>query len=83
MKQFTLRQIPPIVEEKIRELADQQGQSLNKTVIYLLKKALGLEKTKEKYRDVSSISSTWSEEEANTFIKHCEVFEQIDEEMWK
>ena len=83
MKQLTLRQIPPIVEEKIRELAQQQGQSLNKTVIYLLKKALGLEKTKEKYRDVRSISGTWSEEDAKNFLKHCEIFEQIDEEMWK
>lgn len=83
MKQLTLRQIPPIIEEKLRKLAQERGQSINKTVIYLLKKALGLEKAGRKYRDVSELSGNWSKEEAEAFMKNTEVFEQIDEEVWK
>ena len=81
MKQLTLRQIPSIIEKRLRKLAQERGQSINKTVIYLLKKALGLEKTGKKYRDLSKLSGNWSKEEADAFIKNTEVFEQIDEEI--
>ena len=82
MKQLTLRQIPSLIEKRLRKLAQERGQSINKTVIYLLKQALGLEKTGKKYRDLSKFTRNWSKEEVDTFIKNTEVFEQIDEEVF-
>ena len=83
MKQLTLRDIPEDVESEIRRIARERGKSINKTVGDLLREALGMEDSTERKRDLSDFSGTWDEEEAAEFEKATEVFEEVDEELWK
>ena len=83
MKQLTLRKIRPNVEKKLREFAETRELSINKTVLLLLNKALGITDYRKNKRDLSKIAGKWNKEEADEFEKNIEIFEQIDEEIWK
>jgi len=83
MKQLTLRKIPEPVERALRALARETGMSLNKTAISVLRRGLGLEPSPKQKRDLSGIAGTWTEEEAKEFERNLEIFEQIDEEVWR
>ena len=83
MSQITLRKIPENVERQIRRIARETDTSINKTIIDLLKKSLGLRDTENKSRDLSDLSGTWSEEEAREFEENTRMFGHIDEEIWR
>ena len=87
MNTLTLRGIPDPVEKRLRKIAQESHRSLNKAVIELLQKAVGLgeEKTKNsgKKRDTGDVIRKWTEKEAQEFEQNTAVFESIDEEMWK
>lgn len=83
MNQLTLRKIPKSIEDELRNLATQTGESINKTAIALLRKALGLGDDSKKKRDLTHLAGTWSKEDEMEFKKNTEVFNSIDEEIWK
>jgi hypothetical protein len=83
MSQITLRKLPENVERQIRRIARETGTSINKTIIDLLKKSLGLRDTDNKMRDLSDLAGAWSEEEVREFEENTQVFEHIDEEIWR
>lgn len=80
---MTIRQIPDSLEEKIKALASQSGLSINKTVLHLLNKSLGLSDTGKVKRDVSALAGTWNKKDEKEFEKNMSVFNTIDEEVWK
>lgn len=82
MSQITLRQLPDNLERQIRRLADENNTSINKTIIRLLHKALGLTPGEDKKRDLSEISGSWSADEVREFEENLQIFEKIDEEIW-
>ncbi|NKB67499.1 MAG: hypothetical protein GKR89_10590 [Candidatus Latescibacteria bacterium] len=82
MKQLTLRQIPAEVENELRQLAAQNGASLNQTAIAVLQKGLGLAPPARR-RDLSHLAGKWTAAEADEFDDNVQVFEQIDEELWR
>jgi hypothetical protein len=84
MHQLTLRLLPEPLGRKLRALAHEKGLSLNKTVISLLKQAVGLDQKPlvKKYRDVASVFGRgWTDEEFKEFEKNTEFFEQKDMEL--
>ncbi len=83
MKQITLRQIPKKVEDLIRSISEKQNKSINKTIISLLEKSLGLKNNSNKKRDLSKLSGTWSSTEFNEFEKNTGIFNKIDKEIWE
>ncbi len=83
MKQLTLRNIPEDLEREIRRIAGERRTSINKTVRELLYKSLGMDMSSEKKRDLSDFVGFWDEREAEEFEKATDVFEAIDEELWK
>ena len=83
MNQMTLRKIPEELERQLRRVAKERGQSLNKTAIELMMEALGLKKEPERKRDLSQLAGSWSQEEADAFDRNVQIFEQVDEEMWR
>ena len=85
MSQITLRNIPEPVDHKLRALAKQSGQSINRTILEVLKKGLGLsDAPPTKKRDLSAFVGIWTKEEAEEFDRNINaMFETIDEEMWK
>jgi plasmid stability protein len=82
MNQLTLRNIPDDLERSIRDYSKKSGQSINKAVLELLRKGIGLPQEGNKQRDLSSISGTWSQKEFEEFENNIKVCEQIDEDIW-
>lgn len=82
MSQITIRKIPQNIESQIRALAHRNNSSINKTIIDLLEKALGTERSSRKKRDLSVLEGTWSEEDAKEFENHTKIFDKIDKEIW-
>jgi len=83
MNQLTLRQIPKIIYEQLRLLAQKNHTSINKTILWLLKKALGVDENQHKKRDLKDLAGSWDENQLNEFEINTELFEQIDHEVWK
>jgi plasmid stability protein len=84
MNQLTLRQIPVPLEQKLRVLAKETGQSLNKTIIGILSNSLFVQsQPKRNVRDLSFLAGQWSQEEYDEFKKNTAFFDEIDPELWK
>ena len=83
MGQITLRGVPEHIERAIRRKAADEHKSINRTVNELLEHALGLEPTGRKRRDLSELAGSWDKEEAEAFKKATQIFEEIDEDVWR
>ncbi|MBD3421787.1 MAG: hypothetical protein GF398_16860 [Chitinivibrionales bacterium] len=85
MNTLTLRSIPKPVEQRLRRIARESHKSLNKTAIELLEKAVGLgeEAKSKKRREIRGILHQWTQDEVAEFERSIEVFESIDEEVWR
>lgn len=83
MSRMTLRQIPENVDALIRQLSKEQEKSINKTIIELLEKALGVSRDSNKKRNLSQLAGTWSEGELEEFKKNTTQFDKIDREIWE
>jgi hypothetical protein len=86
MKAITLRGFPPQVAREIEKKAKQRHESLNRTVVGLLEKALGLSKeepAKKVYHDMDRFFGTWSKEEADAFDMGVKEQRKVDPEVWR
>ena len=83
MRQITVRGIPKELEQEIEARARAHGESLNKSVIRLLKQAVGLDRPQKKKRDFSALAGKWGARESSEFERNVRLFETIDEEVWK
>ncbi len=83
MRQITVRAIPKDLEREIEAQARAHGESLNKSVIRLLKQAVGLDRPQKKKRDLSSVAGKWGTREATEFDRNVRVFDAIDEDLWR
>jgi len=89
MTQLTLRGFDKELERRIRQLANEEGLSLNQAALKLLRRATGLE-SDTSTRRVDRIGTaldehigTWTSDEANELMAHVADFEVIDDEMWQ
>jgi len=80
---ITLRQIRAAIEKQLSAMARHRGTSLNKTIIALLARAMGMADRSSKARDLSDLAGTWSEDDARRFDEDTRAFEQIDESIWR
>lgn len=77
--QYTIRNVPPALDQAIRDYARRQGKSLNDAVLEHLAHAFGVASTEVK-RDLSAIVGTWVEDpDVDDVLAAQRV---IDEEMW-
>lgn len=83
MSQITLRQIPDVLDNQLRSLASKNKTSLNKVVLTLLMKTLGISDDTEKKRDLKDLCGTWNKKQLDEFQKNTKEFNQIDPEIWK
>lgn len=86
--QLTIRGFDPELQRRIHEVAKREGISLNKAVLRLLRRGAGLEEPPG--GDSNAIGSalddligTWTDEESDELREHVEVFESIDENLWR
>jgi hypothetical protein len=85
--QLTVRCRDPELERRIRSLADAEGISLNKAALKLLRKGAQMDSRGARDRCIGSrldhLAGTWSDEEAEEMAAELEVFERIDEDLWR
>jgi plasmid stability protein len=84
MKTITLRNFPHDLARALEEQAAESGTSLNKTVIRLLERTLGLSPKPpgERYRDLDELAGSWTAEDAREFDRALDEQRQIDPELW-
>jgi hypothetical protein len=85
MKAITLRGIDEELEAALKNAAKENGESVNKTLLRLLRGALDLDKPKlyREYHDIDHLAGTWTEADAEEFLNTQEGFRQVDEDLWK
>jgi len=85
MNQLTLRKIPGPVEKKLRIHSKQNGMSLNRSVVSILSKALGVPEAPnlKRKRDLSRFMGTMSSNEEKKFTTDTRDFQKVDKELWK
>ena len=85
MKAITLRNIPSQLAVVLEEEASTSNTSLNKTVIRLLEKATGLERSPtgpRRHHDLDDLAGSWTEEQAREFDEALTDLRRIDSELW-
>jgi hypothetical protein len=83
MSQITIRNIQPAVEQTIRQMAEDEHISLNEVCNKLLEKALDYKGSSIKKRDLSSLAGTWTQEDYLIFERNQEMFNTVDDEVWR
>lgn len=81
MKTLTVRKIPPELGSALDAEKSRRGQSLNQTVIDLLRQSLGVGTRRS--NGLARFAGVWSEEEYREFKEATKQFEEIDEDMWR
>jgi hypothetical protein len=84
MKILTIRGVDDELEKAIKETSKDKQESMNQTVIKLLKQSVGLSKKAlfPIYNDLDDLAGSWSAEDEALFSKNTQSFEEIDEGMW-
>jgi plasmid stability protein len=85
MKSITIHALDDDVFEGIKKKAQQDGDSLNKTIKKLLREALGLasEQIRIRREAFEDLFGCWSFEDAVEFEAVTQDFDCIDPEDWK
>ncbi|MBN2685149.1 MAG: hypothetical protein JXR40_07705 [Pontiellaceae bacterium] len=78
--QYTIRSIPPEVNEAVRAYSAREGCSLNQAVLDVLRKGSGASDEPVIHHDLDFMTGTWiQDEKCDEVLKN---FDRIDEEMW-
>ncbi len=85
MKSITIRGIDPGLDRVIKSRAKQSSLSVNQWVLQTLKKVTGMGKEPvfRKHHDLDALAGGWSKEELKIFQRNTQIFERIDEDVWK
>ena len=85
IKSITVRGIDPRLDRVIKSRAKQNSLSVNQWVLQTLKKVTGTGKEPvfKKHHDLDALAGGWSKEEVKAFQKNTQIFERIDEDVWK
>ncbi len=79
--QYTIRGIPPAVDQALRKRARSTGKSLNEAAIEALAEGVGVAGAPRKRRDLSDIVGTWKPDKE--LLDALADQDRIDEELWR
>ena len=83
MKTMTIRNIPSELAQALDKERRRRGLSLNRTVLALLRNALGVQNAAKRSNGLRQLAGTWSEAEYQQFEQAVAPFGEIDEAMWR
>ncbi len=83
MRHLTVRNIPAELAGALEAEKHRRRQSLNKTVIELLRQSLALGLGPPRSNGLKALAGSWSREEHEQFEKAIALTEQVDEELWR
>jgi hypothetical protein len=79
--QYTIRNVPDLVDEVLRRSAREQGKSLNDVAIEALVRGAGLSESRFRQRDLTDIAGSWRKDPA--FETALAAQDTIDAELWR
>ena len=77
--QLTIRNVDEDLSERLRAISAAAGESLNATVLRILRDAVGVDARRERLRRYA----TWTDEQFEEFNTALRAQRVIDEKMWK
>ena len=80
MSTITLHNLDSELDQQLRNMADEQGTSLNRLIQSILKSSLGLAGTRVPAHDFSEFLNTWTPEEAVEFEKSTAEFSIVEKD---
>lgn len=83
MKTMTIRNIPAELAQALDKERQRRGLSLNRTVLALLRNALGVLSAAAHSNGLRQLAGAWSEAEYRQFEQAVAPFGEIDEAMWR
>jgi len=84
--QITLRGLDQALSERVHQLADEGGLSLNQALLQLLRSGAGLDgksKSKRIGHALDAFMGTWTQKEADALLQSIESCGAVDEAMWR
>ena len=82
MKTMTIRNVSPELAEALEAEKRRRGLSLNRTVLALMREALGISDGRGCSNGLRRLSGAWSEEEFRRFEESVAPFGEIDRDIW-
>ena len=79
--QYTIRGIPPTLDNALRERARAAGKSLNETAVEALAEGAGMGGTRKRRRNLSDISGTWKADKAVEAALLAQ--DRVDKALWR
>jgi poly-gamma-glutamate capsule biosynthesis protein CapA/YwtB (metallophosphatase superfamily) len=79
--QYTLRGIPPAVDNALRDRARVAGKSLNEAAIDALAEGAGLTGAPRKRRELRDIAGTWRADKAVDAALAAQ--DRVDDDLWR
>ena len=79
--QYTIRNVPGVLDDALRKAAREKGKSLNEVTIEALARGAGITGKPRRQRDLGDIAGTWHKDPA--FDSALAAQDTIDEEMWR
>ena len=83
MKTMTIRNVSSDIATALDAEMQRRGLSLNRTVLALLREALGISGTRSRGNGLAGLAGTWSKDEYREFEQTVAAFGEIDEDLWK
>ena len=83
MRNMTIRNIPDDVAKALKVETTRRGLSLNRTVIQLIRQALGIDSGEVRSNGLAQLAGTWTDQDLSQFESAVAPLEQVDEELWR
>ncbi len=79
--QYTIRNVPPRVDQRLREQAADYSVSLNEVAVSALTRASGLDAEPVVHHDLDDLAGSWVSDPA--LDAALESMDQVDKDLWK
>ncbi len=79
-KQYTIRNLPAQLDQKLRQKTREERKSLNEVVVEALKQGVGLSEQPCFFHDLDSLAGSWKED--SEFEASLEIQDQVDPKLW-
>ena len=79
--QYTIRGIPPNIDNALRARARAAGKSLNEAAVDALAEGAGVAGAPRKHRDLGDVAGTWKSDKA--LESALAEQDSVDEDLWR
>jgi plasmid stability protein len=80
-EQYTIRGVPAMVSEKLRQRARSEGRSINSVAVDALTRGLGIGENERRYTDMDDLAGAWVPDPE--FDRVIGEMDSIDRELWE